>query len=172
MRLTARGRSAGKFDTVENNYARMGIVADPNRNAKVKVSIGYNMPGEAISSSDEEESEAESEDEDESEGRGKRAKRPRRASAAEEAEEPAADAEELYPFEEAAKEDDDPTRGYHLAEGNIDFIAKMIAKHGTDYTAMSRDVKLNYNQHTKKQLKKRCEAYAKRVAELRAEASE
>jgi hypothetical protein len=39
------------------------------------------------------------------------------------------------------------------------YIRRLIDKYGTNYVAMARDMKLNYNQYTKKELKKKCQVY-------------
>ena len=41
----------------------------------------------------------------------------------------------------------------------------MIEKHGTNYLAMWRDLKVNKYQHTKKKLQKMCELYMREYAE-------
>lgn len=41
---------------------------------------------------------------------------------------------------------------------------EMINKHGDDYVKMFRDIKLNKMQHTRGQLRKRCELYLERYA--------
>eukprot|EP00128_Syssomonas_multiformis_P006033 Colp12_sorted_trinity150504_noHs@26363 len=45
------------------------------------------------------------------------------------------------------------------SEGQAKFVQQLIAKHGTDYKAMSRDLKLNTYQHTAKKLKAMCEKF-------------
>nr|CAG8505592.1 13819_t:CDS:2 [Entrophospora candida] len=45
--------------------------------------------------------------------------------------------------------------------GEIEFVKKLIERYGEDYDAMFKDIKLNVYQHTKKQLKKKCEKYLK-----------
>ena len=42
-------------------------------------------------------------------------------------------------------------------------IKQLIDKHGNDYKAMARDIKLNIYQHTKAQLKKKCEKYLREL---------
>ncbi|CAJ0827841.1 7143_t:CDS:2 [Entrophospora sp. SA101] len=49
----------------------------------------------------------------------------------------------------------------YQSEGEIEFVKKMIERYGEDYDAMFKDIKLNVYQHTKKQLKKKCEKYLK-----------
>ena len=43
------------------------------------------------------------------------------------------------------------------------FIKQLIDKHGNDYKAMARDIKLNIYQHTKAQLKNKCEKYLREL---------
>ena len=45
------------------------------------------------------------------------------------------------------------------------YIRPLVAKHGTKIFDMVRDLKLNYNQWTKSKLERRCERYAKFIAE-------
>jgi hypothetical protein len=51
-----------------------------------------------------------------------------------------------------------------LPEGARKFVAALIAKYGTDYAAMARDHKLNYLQHTPKQLERKVSVYQRLVA--------
>ena len=45
------------------------------------------------------------------------------------------------------------------------YIQPLVEKHSTRYNIMARDLKLNYNQWTRSKLERRCERYAKWVAE-------
>mmetsp|Transcript_1653 Transcript_1653/g.5874 ORF Transcript_1653/g.5874 Transcript_1653/m.5874 type:complete len:200 (+) Transcript_1653:38-637(+) len=63
------------------------------------------------------------------------------------------DAPELVPPKEK------PKRAPRLTHGEVTYFAALIDKYGDDYRKMSRDIKLNYYQHSKGQLKKKCEIY-------------
>merc|ERR1711916_125254 len=52
----------------------------------------------------------------------------------------------------------------YLTMAEIINCRTMILKHGTDYLAMWRDIKLNRYQHTRKKLKTMCEVYMKEYA--------
>lgn len=41
--------------------------------------------------------------------------------------------------------------------GDKVYLSQCILKHGTDYEAMARDIKVNFNQLTPAQLKRKCE---------------
>ena len=43
----------------------------------------------------------------------------------------------------------------HQSDGEQQFLTKLIAKHGTDYAAMARDIKLNRYQQTAAELRRR-----------------
>lgn len=47
-------------------------------------------------------------------------------------------------------------RRFHVTKGEADYLRPLIEKYGEDYTAMFRDIKMNYKQHTKKHLRRRC----------------
>ena len=47
-------------------------------------------------------------------------------------------------------------RKYHVTKGEADYLRRLIAKYDDDYTAMFRDIKLNYKQYTKNHLRRRC----------------
>ena len=51
-----------------------------------------------------------------------------------------------------------------LYEGQRTFAERAIAKHGDDYEAMARDLKLNELQHTAGRLRRICRLYLKEVA--------
>jgi hypothetical protein len=53
----------------------------------------------------------------------------------------------------------------HYSEQEIMFYDECIAKHGNNYTRMSRDLKLNVNQMTRHQLETRIEKYLERLQE-------
>jgi nucleolar protein 16 len=46
-----------------------------------------------------------------------------------------------------------------MADYEIEYIDALIAKHGDDFIAMSRDIKRNFNQCTPTQLKRKVEKY-------------
>jgi len=52
-----------------------------------------------------------------------------------------------------------------MFEGDQDFVEKIIAKHGDNYVAMARDIKLNTYQLTPAQLRKKVERYHKYLEE-------
>ncbi|DAZ93520.1 TPA: hypothetical protein N0F65_002446 [Lagenidium giganteum] len=45
---------------------------------------------------------------------------------------------------------------HHMSEDEISYLRKLIAKHGEDYKAMERDIKVNNMQWTENKLKRRC----------------
>ncbi|KAA8494529.1 Nucleolar protein 16 [Porphyridium purpureum] len=47
----------------------------------------------------------------------------------------------------------------HPAEGEAQVLEKLIAKHGDDYEAMARDIKINTMQHTSRVLERRVRRY-------------
>lgn len=47
-----------------------------------------------------------------------------------------------------------------LNEEDTEYIEALIKKHGSNTTAMARDIKLNYNQHTPKKLENLLEIYS------------
>jgi hypothetical protein len=53
----------------------------------------------------------------------------------------------------------DPTvsgkRKHHISPENRTYLEALVAKHGDDYGAMARDLKLNFKQHTRSFLKRR-----------------
>ncbi len=61
---------------------------------------------------------------------------------------------------EESKVSDEPVRGeFFMTDEEQLYISACIEKHGDDYTKMFRDTKLNFKQHTKTHLQKRCERY-------------
>eukprot|EP00126_Sphaerothecum_destruens_P003897 Sdes_comp17709_c0_seq1m6979 len=50
------------------------------------------------------------------------------------------------------------------SQGQLEFVKALVNKHGSDYVAMSKDLNLNFYQHTPKQLQKKCAKYLKEVA--------
>ncbi|KAK9719970.1 Nucleolar protein 16 [Basidiobolus ranarum] len=50
----------------------------------------------------------------------------------------------------------------HQSQGEVRWIQELIDKHGDDYDGMFRDRKLNVNQQTASQLRKKCQAYLKK----------
>ncbi|ORY05013.1 hypothetical protein K493DRAFT_328198 [Basidiobolus meristosporus CBS 931.73] len=50
----------------------------------------------------------------------------------------------------------------HQSEGEMRWVRELIEKHGDDYSAMFRDRKLNVNQQTVSQLRKKCQNYLKK----------
>lgn len=56
-------------------------------------------------------------------------------------------------------------RAPHLTIPELINCREMIMKHGNDYTAMFRDIKVNKYQHTKKKLRKMCAIYLDRYAQ-------
>ncbi|KAF2862453.1 hypothetical protein K470DRAFT_256084 [Piedraia hortae CBS 480.64] len=58
---------------------------------------------------------------------------------------------------ELEKEADRPATRYKRkqSENEKQFIAELVAKHGQDYTAMARDIKINYMQRSEGDLKRR-----------------
>ena len=60
-------------------------------------------------------------------------------------------------FEEVTKiESRRIRRKHHVSKGEADYLRRLIAKYDDDYTAMFRDIKLNYKQYTKNHLRRRC----------------
>eukprot|EP01098_Paradermamoeba_levis_P007298 TRINITY_DN3009_c0_g2_i2.p1 TRINITY_DN3009_c0_g2~~TRINITY_DN3009_c0_g2_i2.p1 ORF type:complete len:207 (-),score=72.34 TRINITY_DN3009_c0_g2_i2:28-648(-) len=57
-----------------------------------------------------------------------------------------------------------PLREPRLSHGELLYLDKLAAKHGEDYKAMQRDIKLNYYQFTKKNLKKKFLLYKQKYA--------
>jgi nucleolar protein 16 len=55
-----------------------------------------------------------------------------------------------------------------VSVGEMQFVDELIAKHGDDYRAMAKDHKLNYYQHTAKQIERK----VKRVRETEALAAD
>jgi hypothetical protein len=47
-------------------------------------------------------------------------------------------------------------RKHHVSKGEADYLRRLIKKYDDDYTAMFRDIKLNYKQYTKNHLRRRC----------------
>ena len=58
-----------------------------------------------------------------------------------------------------------PSREPRLSHQEIACVRALIAKYGTNYRAMQRDIKINIYQNTKKQLKKKCELYLSKYAQ-------
>eukprot|EP01115_Flamella_aegyptia_P000998 TRINITY_DN11577_c0_g1_i1.p1 TRINITY_DN11577_c0_g1~~TRINITY_DN11577_c0_g1_i1.p1 ORF type:complete len:199 (+),score=22.06 TRINITY_DN11577_c0_g1_i1:121-717(+) len=61
-------------------------------------------------------------------------------------------------IEESVPEPADP-KGPKLSHAEIYYFRALIKKYGQNYKAMKRDIKLNFYQHTKPVLKKKCELY-------------
>jgi len=58
-----------------------------------------------------------------------------------------------------------PSREPRLSHQEIACVRALIAKYGTNYRAMQRDIKINIYQNTKKQLKKKCELYLSKYSQ-------
>ena len=78
---------------------------------------------------------------------------------ANEKQEPSSNPVDFGPFPEPAPREE------YLTLPEIINCRSMIMKHGTDYLAMWRDIKLNRYQHTRSKLKTMCELYMKEYAE-------
>ena len=66
-------------------------------------------------------------------------------------------ATEGHIFEEVTKiESRRIRRKHHVSKGEADYLRRLIVKYDDDYTAMFRDIKLNYKQYTKNYLRRRC----------------
>eukprot|EP00038_Savillea_parva_P014274 m.10515 g.10515 ORF g.10515 m.10515 type:complete len:89 (-) comp2753_c0_seq2:206-472(-) len=50
------------------------------------------------------------------------------------------------------------------APGEVKFVDDMVAKHGDDYQAMARDLKLNVYQHTARQIEHKVKRVQKTMA--------
>eukprot|EP01102_Stenamoeba_stenopodia_P002587 TRINITY_DN12445_c0_g1_i1.p1 TRINITY_DN12445_c0_g1~~TRINITY_DN12445_c0_g1_i1.p1 ORF type:complete len:185 (-),score=52.87 TRINITY_DN12445_c0_g1_i1:5-508(-) len=64
-----------------------------------------------------------------------------------------------------------PSREARLSHQEIACVRALIAKHGNNYRAMQRDIKINIYQNTKKQLQKKCELYLSKYASQEADSS-
>ena len=62
---------------------------------------------------------------------------------------------ELYDIPDS----DTPKRRMPLSDDDQKYICKCLAKHGDDYTAMFRDIKVNIMQHTETKLRKMASRY-------------
>lgn len=52
------------------------------------------------------------------------------------------------------------------SDGQKEILERLVAKHGNDFKAMARDIKLNTWQHTARTLEKRCKRYLKELSGL------
>jgi len=57
-----------------------------------------------------------------------------------------------------------PKREPRLSEDERSYYKALIKKHGSNYKAMSTDIKVNNYQHTAKTCKKKCELYLQKYA--------
>eukprot|EP00123_Amoebidium_parasiticum_P009902 comp19772_c0_seq1/m.23678 comp19772_c0_seq1/g.23678 ORF comp19772_c0_seq1/g.23678 comp19772_c0_seq1/m.23678 type:complete len:179 (-) comp19772_c0_seq1:383-919(-) len=125
-----------KKKSIWHNYEKLGLVADPNKGAAKKP--------KPLSQSAEPPQPVDID-----------------APVVVETREPTPLVKEL---EEVAKQE--YKKPQYIPEGEAELVRKLIKKHGTDYKAMSRDIKLNTYQHTAKQLKKKCENFLAALAEV------
>lgn len=61
---------------------------------------------------------------------------------------------------------------FFVSEDEAQYLDRLVAKHGADYRAMFRDIKLNNMQHTEAHLRARCQRLAKYREATAAEAKE
>eukprot|EP00127_Corallochytrium_limacisporum_P005166 Clim_evm6s200 gene=Clim_evmTU6s200 len=71
-------------------------------------------------------------------------------------------------LERRAKEDSDRVWYYHMSEGDFRFAEAVVKKYGKNFSKASRDIKLNYNQLTPNQIKKKVEKFEKEVEMIKA----
>ena len=138
--------------TLRQNYAALGLASDPNMTRDLRPSHAPQVakmdfeeviitPEEQLKSLNEEPKpmEEDSNNVDKKQASSKKSKKGTHAELLKLAAQPELKAPKRMPY------------------GDKVYLSQCILKHGTDYEAMARDIKVNFNQLTPAQLKRKCE---------------